>query len=103
MTGRALNMHQTAEFSGVAYDTFRKQWEGWVVTQGFPRPFRDVRPYAWDEDDLVGWRERRKKGGLPAAANDRGPVHPADRPAMTRAVAQQRAAMIARMTRGACS
>jgi hypothetical protein len=45
---------------GAHYDTFRKNWRTYVVTEGFPAPVRAKAPYRWAPASLAAWQARRE-------------------------------------------
>lgn len=59
MSAATVTMSGVAAFRGVHYDTVRKGWETWVLTEGFPAPVTE-RPLRWAQDSLDAWSERRQ-------------------------------------------
>lgn len=76
---------------GAHYDTFRKNWRTYVVTEGFPAPVRAKAPYRWAPASLDAWQARReaenaadirRAATAPDAAaneNDHEPARPSGR------------------------
>ncbi|HEY1447490.1 MAG TPA: hypothetical protein VGF33_03060 [Caulobacteraceae bacterium] len=65
----ALNMHETAEAVGYAYNTFRQRWR---ELPGFPSP---IIGHKWDPTAVEGWRAARSrvlidKPASPTGASD---------------------------------
>lgn len=90
MTAPAIDMETVAALCGYSWERFRKVWR---QLPGFPAPIK--RPsltgkgsYAWLADDVVAWRDARKRAhaspSTAEAANDRHHVVLADRAATAR-------------------
>lgn len=76
----ALSLKATAAECGVAWETFRKVWQGWRRDLGFPAPFKTPLPngrgtYAWRATAVEAWKLARE-AALGACAPDAGEPEP---------------------------
>lgn len=70
-----LSMHETAEFVGVSYEHFRKEWRTWRGEVNFPSPMPGLqRRRRWSREALRDWlaSASRPKPGRPPARTDQG-------------------------------